>query len=265
MATPCIETGRLSDQDLIWTNLGGANEITGFTFSGSDANDWSVIFSTCQVTLGPGQDCNLSLSFIPSAPGPRQATVALVDSESPTAVVSLSGVGTVGYYTADSSGNIGTFGDAFPFGNIPPWQPLNAPIVSLATASDGFGYWLAGKDGGVFGFGDAPFFGSMGGHQLNQPIVGIVSTPDLNGYWLVAAGGGIFTFGGAQFYGSMGGHPLNQPVVGMAPSWNGRGYWFVASDGGVFSFGDAPYLGSAIGPGAEGVVGISTTSRPVAG
>lgn len=93
--------GRLSDQDLIWTNLGGANEITGFTFSGSDANDWSVIFSTCEVTLGPGQDCNLSLSFIPSAPGPRQATVTLVDSESPTAVVSLSGVGTVGYYTVD--------------------------------------------------------------------------------------------------------------------------------------------------------------------
>jgi hypothetical protein len=297
--------GRLSGVDWSWINLGGADKITGFTLSGSDADDWSVTFSTCEVTLGPRQDCDVSLNFVPSAPGPRQATGVLVDSESPKPTVSLSGVGTVGYYTADSSGNIETFGDAFPYGGIPPSQPLNAPIVSLATTADGFGYWLASKDGGVFGF-DAPFFGSMGGHQLNQPIVGIASTPDLNGYWLVAAGGGVFAFGGAKFYGSTGGHPLNQPVVGMATTPDGGGYWLVASGGGIFSFGDAQFYGSMGGhplnqpvvgmtPSWDGkgywfvasdggvfsfgdapylgsavgsgasVVGISTTSRPVGG
>jgi hypothetical protein len=255
-----IPVGRFGGQALTWTNLGGASEITGLTFSGSDANDWAATSPYCETTLGPGQVCDLLMSFIPSAPGARQATVTLVDSQSPTAIVSLSGVGTVGYYTVDSSGHTGTFGDAVPYGSVPPWQPLNAPIVSLATTPDGFGYWLAGKDGGVFGFGEAPFFGSMAGHQLNQPIVGIVSTPGVNSYWLVAADGGIFTFAGAQFYGSMGGHPLNQPVVGMVTTPDGKGYWLVAADGGIFSFGDAQFYGSMGGhPLNQPVVGMATT------
>jgi len=96
----------------------------------------------------------------------------------------------------------------------------------------------------VFSFGDAHFYGSMGGHPLNQPIVGMASTADGKGYWLVAADGGIFSFGDATFYGSMGGHPLNQPVTGMASTHNGRGYWLVAADGGIFAFGNAHFYGS---------------------
>jgi len=90
------------------------------------------------------------------------------------------------------------------------------PVCALAgDAPTGHGYWLAATDGGVFTFGDATFFGSMGGRPLNQPIVGIASNPSGSGYWLDARDGGVFTFGGAQFYGSMGGTSLNQPVVGM--------------------------------------------------
>jgi hypothetical protein len=70
----------------------------------------------------------------------------------------------------------------------------------------------------VFTFGNAQFFGSMGGQHLNSPIVGISATPDGQGYWLVAADGGIFSFGDAQFFGSMGNIPLNKPMVGMAAS-----------------------------------------------
>ena len=109
------------------------------------------------------------------------------------------------------------------------------------------GLLVGGPDGGIFSFGDAGFYGSMGGHPLNQPIVGMASTPNGGGYWLVAHDGGIFSFGDAGFYGSMGGHPLNQPIVGMAAAPNGGGYWEVASDGGIFSFGDAPYEGSIPG------------------
>ena len=72
------------------------------------------------------------------------------------------------------------------------------------------------SDGGVFAFGGAKFFGSMGGTHLNAPIVGIESTPDGGGYWLVASDGGIFSFGDAQFFGSTGGTHLNAPMVGMA-------------------------------------------------
>ena len=109
------------------------------------------------------------------------------------------------------------------------------------------GYWLVASDGGIFGFGDAGFYGSTGGMALNKPIVGMAATPDGRGYWLVASDGGIFAFGDAGFYGSTGGLVLNKPIVGMAATPDGRGYWLVASDGGIFSFGDAGFYGSTGG------------------
>ena len=60
---------------------------------------------------------------------------------------------------------------------------------------------MVASDGGVFTFGNAQFYGSMGGQQLNAPIVSIVPTSTGHGYWLVAKDGGIFAFGDAQFYG----------------------------------------------------------------
>jgi len=106
------------------------------------------------------------------------------------------------------------------------------------------GYWEVGSDGGIFAFGDAHFYGSMGGQHLNAPIVGMAATPDRKGYWEVASDGGVFGFGDAYFYGSTGSLQLNQPIVGIAPTPDGKGYWLAAADGGIFSFGDAPNLGS---------------------
>ncbi len=122
--------------------------------------------------------------------------------------------------------------------------PLNAPIVSLAPTADGNGYWLLGRDGGVFSFGDAHFYGSTGSLRLNAPVVAMAATPDGGGYWFVASDGGVFAYGDAQFYGSMGGQHLNAPIVGMAVDQATGGYWLVASDGGIFSF-NAPFPGSA--------------------
>ena len=122
------------------------------------------------------------------------------------------------------------------------------------------GYWLVASDGGVFAFGDAGFYGSMGGHHLNEAIVGIASTPDGDGYWLVASDGGVFAFGDAGFYGSMGGHHLNEAIVGIASTPDGDGYWLVASDGGVFAFGDAGFYRSMGGHHLnEAIVGIAST------
>jgi hypothetical protein len=45
----------------------------------------------------------------------------------------------------------------------------------MASTHDGRGYWLVASDGGIFSFGDAPFFGSTGGQPLNQPIVGMAT------------------------------------------------------------------------------------------
>jgi hypothetical protein len=99
----------------------------------------------------------------------------------------------------------------------------------------------------VFAFGDARFYGSMGGTRLNQPIVGMAASPSGRGYLMLARDGGVFAFGDARFYGSTGGWRLNAPVLDLAMTADGRGYWFVAADGGVFSFGNARFRGSTGG------------------
>ncbi|HEY6472091.1 MAG TPA: Ig-like domain repeat protein, partial [Acidimicrobiales bacterium] len=133
------------------------------------------------------------------------------------------------------------------------------------------GYWLVGSDGGIFSFGQAHFYGSMGGIPLQRPVVGITPTHDKHGYWLVASDGGIFSFGDSNFYGSIPGlgiHPagsgqagsLDAPIVGMVPSSDGNGYFMVASDGGVFAFGDARFAGSC--PGIGGCAGTAVAVMP---
>jgi len=143
--------------------------------------------------------------------------------------------------------------------------PAGAAPVSRVpvSATVHHGYWLVGRDGGIFSFGSAPFYGSTGNLQLQRPVVGITPTPDDRGYWLVAADGGIFAFGDAGFYGSIPGiglapagsgetPSLNAPIVGIVPSVDGRGYFMVAADGGVFAFGDARFEGSCPGIGGCG-------------
>jgi hypothetical protein len=74
--------------------------------------------------------------------------------------------------------------------------------VEICSTPSGAGYWIAAADGGVFTFGDAGFFGSLGDTDLNEPIVGMAATPSGEGYWLLGADGGVFTFGDAAFYGA---------------------------------------------------------------
>ncbi|HUA96602.1 MAG TPA: IPT/TIG domain-containing protein, partial [Acidimicrobiales bacterium] len=125
---------------------------------------------------------------------------------------------------------------------------------SAATPAQAKGYWTAASDGGVFAYGDAGYYGSLGGIKLDKPINGMISTGDGKGYWLVASDGGVFAFGDAGFYGSLGGIKLTAPIVGMTLTPDGRGYWMVASDGGVFAFGDAAFYGSLGGKGLHAPV-----------
>lgn len=156
-------------------------------------------------------------------------------------------------------------GAAYVFNDSPPPPPPPPPPPVT------HGYWLVGSDGGIFSFGSAQFYGSMGGVPLQRPIVGIVPTPDRGGYWLDASDGGVFSFGDTQFYGSipqLGLHPagsglansLSAPIVGMVPSHDDRGYFMVGSDGGVFAFGDATFAGSC--PGIGGCVGAAVAVMP---
>jgi hypothetical protein len=131
---------------------------------------------------------------------------------------------------------------------------LSAPIVGMAATTSGQGYWLLGADGGIFAFGDAPFFGSTGAMVLNQPVVDMAPTSTGRGYWMVARDGGVFTFGDARFAGSTGSMVLNRPVTSLAPAATGQGYWLVAADGGIFAFG-VPFWGSL--PGRVDAAGVA--------
>ncbi len=93
------------------------------------------------------------------------------------------------------------YSDAVP-GGLPLADALTKPASAILSTKSGNGYWLIAEDGGVFTFGDARFFGSMGGRPLNAPIVGAAIHPTGNGYWLVGADGGVFAFGAAVFHGS---------------------------------------------------------------
>ncbi len=121
-------------------------------------------------------------------------TFALTTSGSPTAT--LTEVGTLpsgvtfvdnGDGTATLSGNpakgsegVYSFTVYAQFGGTIDAQTFTltvAPATSPAPtpASGNGGYSLVGADGGVFSFGDASFYGSMGGKALNKPIVGIAA------------------------------------------------------------------------------------------
>ncbi|MDA8197544.1 MAG: fibronectin type III domain-containing protein, partial [Actinomycetota bacterium] len=90
---------------------------------------------------------------------------ATTSSISIPASTSGSGTGTgTGTGTTSSSGS-GT-GSASTTGSQSPSTVLNP------------GYWLVASDGGVFAYGDAAFYGSLGGSIINKPVVGIASTPD---------------------------------------------------------------------------------------
>jgi len=56
----------------------------------------------------------------------------------------------------------------------PAINELYGTVFTVASpVSATHGYWEVAADGGVFAFGDASFYGSMGNKVLNKPIVGI--------------------------------------------------------------------------------------------
>lgn len=164
-------------------------------------------------------------------------------------------------------GSVQAFGDAHTFGDevttASSVPHSGSPVALVGTADDG-GYWIVDSDGGVFSFGDARFYGSMGGTSLQAVVVDAAATPDHHGYWLAAADGGVFSFGDAVFGGSLASVKLAGPIEGIAANPAGPGYWLTAVDGGVFAMGGAPFLGSmGSQPLEQPVVAMTAATPPV--
>jgi hypothetical protein len=231
------------------------NELDASIYAVSPAGRLSTVAKS---GLPFGQDIGVeSLGFVPAA-GPAAAYMsdrATAGSLHPgnDRVLTLSGSALVSAGIQPGELLAGTEGGATVVGVRCGAACSVTTIVAAPTTAHGEGsltvlpksapgYWLAGSDGGVFAFGGAGFFGSMGGTRLNAPIVAVASAPG-GGYWLAASDGGVFSFG-LGFLGSMGGTVLDAPIIGIASTRDGAGYYLVASDGGVFAFGDATFQGS---------------------
>jgi uncharacterized protein DUF4397 len=249
---------------LIYLSVGGTLEIGGFI------NDWSappigqarIVFRNA-ANVGPvdvylnGVKVASSLTNIPSAPpsisvmvnaGEMNFVVTLAGEPENDAIYSQSGD-----LVAGDLLNLFVVGDSTA-------QPSTIGFLTNANPL-GTGYRLYASDGGVFDYGNTPFYGSMGGQYLSQPVVGAAPTSIGLGYWMAAADGGVFSFGDAPFLGSAGDLPLQSPVVSMAATSDDKGYWLAAADGGVFAFGDANFYGSLGGKHLnEPIVGIASTT-----
>lgn len=129
---------------------------------------------------------------------------------------------------------------------LPSDSVLYAEVISLPAP----GYWLATRNGQVYGSGAAASLGGMTTSAATGSVVGIAATPSARGYWLVTANGTVTAVGNAKFYGDLpdlGKHVSD--VVAIAPTADGNGYYLVGADGGFFTFGDAKFHGSLPGIG----------------
>ena len=85
-------------------------------------------------------------------------------------------------------------------GSITPVSPSKPVTVGIAPTTDGKGYWIAAADGGVFAYGNAPFYGSLGGQKLSAPIIDIAACG--SGYYLIGADGAVYAFNCTYFGGT---------------------------------------------------------------
>ena len=171
-----------------------------------------------------------------------------------------------GYYVVEANGRVTGFGtrQGSNLGDLTAYD-LAQPIVDMVMTPTGQGYWLLGRDGGVFALGDAPYLGSVPQYVAYQdlvaPVVAMVANPTGTGYWIFAADGGVFAFGDAPYLGSVPQYVAYQdlvaPVVGATPTPDGRGYGLVAADGGVFAFGNFAFEGSLAGTITGGYVDLA--------
>jgi hypothetical protein len=72
----------------------------------------------------------------------------------------------------------------------------------MVMSSTGKGYDEVASDGGIFAFGKAKFYGSLGNKRLKSPVVGMAVTPTGQGYYELDSNGSVSAFGRAKFLGS---------------------------------------------------------------
>jgi hypothetical protein len=117
---------------------------------------------------------------------------------------------------------------------------LNQPIEAITRSRSGRGYRLLARDGGIFSFGDAHYYGSLPGLGLRATdVVGMATTPTRTGYWIARANGEVYAFGNAHPYGNYAASACD-PVTAIIANPRAQGYRLVTVSGATIPFGNAP-------------------------
>ncbi|MEV5409019.1 NlpC/P60 family protein [Thermopolyspora sp. NPDC052614] len=123
-------------------------------------------------------------------------------------------------------------------------------FVALAPTPGGAGYWVAGADGEVTAFGDAPLYGTASTTGPSAPVVALVPSATGKGYWLVGRDGQVVSYGdAAKAAAGPSDASSAAPVVAAARAGTSGGLWLAAADGTVRARGGAALYGSAAGTG----------------
>ncbi len=234
----------------------GGHPITGYRVKASATGQTTEIR-----TVGPKQTKTL---LAPLAEVPWTITVSAVNAlgagpgEAASSTVTPGAPPLQGYWLATASGTTYSTGYAGSLGGTSATP--SDPIVAIAAAPGGTGYWLVSKDGKVTAIGSALYRGEV--RSGVSDIVSILPTEDGLGYWLLGADGRVFNFGDAAFHGDMLHRPHGKPplhvsdIVGMEAAPSGAGYLLVNSSGAVFRFGSVHDYGSLAGAHVTDITGV---------
>jgi hypothetical protein len=193
-----------------------------------------AVLATCVVSTGAGAQVQRTTTV-------TQATVTQTAAR-------------VGYWMLGRDGTVYGFGDA------QGSTGAMAGAASIATRSDGLGYWVVDVAGSVRAQGTARVLGGVPTLATGEMVTTMSATPSGDGYWLFTSRGRVLPYGDARDYGDMSRTRLNGPVIASVATPTGHGYYMVGSDGGVFSFGDARFHGSTGGLRLNSpIAGISPT------
>jgi Ca2+-binding RTX toxin-like protein len=123
-------------QTVTLTNTGAAAlSITATALAGANAGDFAVSANACGATLAAGASCNISVTFRPTATGPRTATLRVTDNAGGTAgavqQVTLSGVGNAAPAPNSPATGVPVLSDATP----QIGQTLTAGTAGIADAN----------------------------------------------------------------------------------------------------------------------------------
>ena len=99
---------------------------------------------------------------------------------------------------------------------------------------------MVATDGGIFSFGDVPYYGSLPGLGINvTDVVGMAPIPTNTGYWIARSTGQVYSFGNAQALGSYAASSCN-PIAAIFSNPAKQGYRLVTDSGATIPFGAAP-------------------------